>query len=134
MDPTACDQTLARQRRTPRPIAGRLATGGLGLILGSLLFAGFMFYQYATTDLVLRGGRYGPVIWGLDGFQVAMHGMLLPPAIGILGVFVPLGRVRPGLSRVVWAVVFVTVGAISFVVSWLWAIFVMFCWFMACPG
>jgi len=127
-------RTPSRQQDMRRRITGRLATGGLGLILGSVVFAAFMFYQYAATDLVLRDGRYGPVIWGLDGFQVAMHGMLFPLATGVVGVLVPLGRLRSALSRVVWAVVLVAVGVLCFVASWLWTVFVMFCWFMACPG
>jgi len=115
-------------------IAGRLATGGLGLAVGSLLFTAFMVYQWCTAHLVLRDGHYGPVIWGLDGFQVAMHGLLLPLGTGIAGLAVPLGRIRSALSRVAWAAVLVAAGLLSLVVCYLWTLFVMYCWLMAHPG
>ena len=125
---------ISNERSAADRIAGRIATGGLGLVLGSLLFTGFMFYLYCTAQHVLRGGVYGPVIWGIDAYQIAMHGLLLPLAIGIAGVFVPLGRIRSALSRVLWALVLVAAGVSSFAVCWAWTIFVMFCWFMANPG
>ena len=115
-------------------IAGRLATGGLGLVLGSIAFTAFMFYQWWAADLVMCDGKYGPIIWGLDGFQVAMHGLLLPLVFGVVGLLVPLGRIRPSLSHVPWAVILVVLGALSIVICWGWTIFVMYCWFMACPG
>lgn len=127
-------RTVKPQRPMRSRIAGRFATAGLGLTLGNLLVAGFMLYQWMTADIVIGGAKSGPVIWGLGGFQVAMHSMLLPPAMCIVGASVPLGRLRSALGRVVWAVVLVVVGGITFAVSWLWTLFVMYCWFMACPG
>jgi hypothetical protein len=115
-------------------IAGRFACAGIGLVVGSMLFSGFMVYQWFTAKHVLRGGQWGPVIWGMDGYQVAMHGMLVPLLLGISGLLVPLRLGRRGKSRVIWAVALVAAGVISFAVCWAWTVFVMYCWLMAHPG
>jgi hypothetical protein len=112
-------------------IAGRVATGGAGLVLGSVLFTGFMFYLFCTAERVCTPDQVMWTIWGLDAWTLAMHTMLFPLVVGLAGVVAPLGYIRHAVDRVAWAVPLAVAGILSLAGCWLWTVFVIYVQFMA---
>jgi hypothetical protein len=103
-------------------VAGHLATGGLGLIVGSVLSAVIIYYRLRGPESTVRGP------FEVDAFRmtfdlsvVVRYG--LPLGAAIAGLALPLGRVRSALSRITWAFIFDLMGLVSFFALDLWAFF-----------